>query len=89
MDDILQYDLSLNSPLFNSKGEIISANKSELIRQLERNIERFDQNPFNENKRPTCIVDVMNTVHKLPLNEVSNFGDFCCLLKTFIENSSR
>jgi len=79
MEELLQYDVSSTSYLFDEKGLITKPQKSALVQDLEAKLTKDDERiPTKESELQTaCIADVMANIRKIKTKDIQTFGEFC------------
>lgn len=93
MEELLKYDISSISYLFDSKdNQMKKASKHVLVQELEKKLSEEDKLPsisFDDTSHTTVIVDVMATLRKMNTSGVKTFGDLCDITLDYIFGSSR
>ena len=91
MEELLQYDVSSTSPLFDHEGFMTKATKSNIVHELEQHLTKEDSSApqLQDDKKTGYIVDVMATVHKFGTKNLSNFGSLCDTVLRYIQNVTR
>ena len=79
MEELLQYDVSPTSYLFDQEGLMTKPQKSTLIQDLEANLTSDDERvPTKDSDLQTAfIADVMANIRKIKTNDIQTFGEFC------------
>ena len=79
MEELLQYDVSPTSYLFDQEGLMTKLQKSTLIQDLEANLTSDDERvPTKDSDLQTAfIADVMENIRKVKTNDIQTFGEFC------------
>lgn len=91
MEDLLKYDVTLTSSLFDDEGMMKKAVKSSLVQALEQRIPQQQQQQMpsaTENFHTTYIVDMMANVRKLKTKSCSTFGDFSDTVLDYVWKSA-
>ena len=91
MEELLQYDVSSMSSLFDPQGMMTKPQKSALVKDLEAKLSKNDERaPTKESKLNTaCIVDVMASSRKLQTKSITTFGQFVDQFMDYIFAISR
>lgn len=77
MEELLQYDISSTSYLFDEDGLMTRTTKSSIVHELEKQLKTGDQTTPSTAMKTGYIVDVMSNVRKMKTSNVRTFGDFC------------
>ena len=79
MEELLQYDVSSTSYLFDQEGLMTKPQKSTLIQDLETNLTSdVERVPTKDSDLQTAfIADVMANIGKIKTNDIQTFGEFC------------
>ena len=79
MEDLLQYDVSSTSYLFDADGLVKKPQKSALIQELEAKLTDDDERiPAKGSElQSACIADVMANIRKIKTKGMKTFGEFC------------
>lgn len=79
MEELLQYDVSSTSYLFDQEGLMTKSQKSALVQDLETKLINDDERvPTKDSELQTaCIADVMANIRKLKTKDIKTFGEFC------------
>ena len=92
MQELLKYDISCSSYLFDDEGMMKSATKSDLTKELEKYLmtESHKKNPF-DTMNTVYLIDVMANVRKIRANakETKTFGEFVHSFLTYIQNIAK
>ena len=91
MEELLQYDVSPKSPLFDYEGLMTKPVKSEMVHELEAKLKENDpRTPKYDNLAGTCcIVDVMANIRKIPTKSSKTFGDFSDAFLSYIASTAK
>lgn len=91
MDELLQYDVSTVSPLFDNEGVMRKSVKSEIVHELESNLSEQDPRiPHYDKPKGTCyIVDVMANIRKIKTKSTKTFGEFSDAFFRYIDSTSK
>lgn len=79
MEELLQYDVSSTSYLFDQEGLMTKPQKSALVQDLETKLTNDDERvPTKDSELQTaCIADVMANIRKIKTKDIQTFGEFC------------
>ena len=92
MQELLKYDISCSSYLFDDEGMMKSATKSDLTKELEKYLmtESHKKNPF-DTMNTVYLIDVMANVRKIRANakETKTFGEFVHSFLTYVQNIAK
>ena len=79
IEELLQYDVSSTSYLFDQEGLMTKPQKSALVQDLETKLTNDDERaPAKDSELQTaCIADVMANIRKIKTKDIQTFGDFC------------
>ena len=76
MKEILQYDISSSSYLFDETGFMNTTTKSSIVHEMEKQLKTGDQSKPSTTMNTGFILDVMANVRKMNTSNVKTFGDF-------------
>ena len=91
MEQLLKYDISSTSYLFDKEGFMTSATKSDLTKELEKRLSTVNyKEPNADTMMTACLVDVMANVRKIKTKtrETKTFGEFVHNFLNFVKNSA-
>lgn len=74
-DDLLQYDIVPSPYLFDEMGFMVKPDKGQLITEMEELLKK-EEAIYTKQHNSAFIVDIMNSIRKLPTAGVNQFGDF-------------
>lgn len=77
MEELLKYDMRSSLRLFDEEGLMISATKSDIVHELEKQLSSSSPRevPYDDSMKSGQIVDVMAKVHKLSTKNMKDFGE--------------
>ena len=78
-EDLLKYDVVPSPMMFSDDGLMTKPEKSQLIQEFEGCLNSNDYS-YHHKHESAFLIDVMATVHKVPLSGISNFSDLVAML---------
>ena len=89
MKDILPYDITPPSKLFDDTGHMKKAAKHELVAELEKNLSESDSRSTHASGPlvTAYLVDVMANVRQTSTKDSSNFGEYCSAICGKVKSS--
>ena len=91
MEELLKYDISSSSYLFDNEGFMTSATKNDPTEELEKRLPDLKHKEPRVDSIPTAyLFDVMANIRKIKTRtrETKTFGDFVCNFLTFVKNTA-
>lgn len=80
MEELLRYDVSSSSPLFDEDGFMTNATKSDIVKEMEQYLNGDDSRTpqtMNGKLQTLYILDVMAAVRRIASKSHSNFSQLC------------
>ena len=91
MQELLKYDISCTSYLFDDEGMMKSATKSDLTKELEKHLLTESKKKLFDTMNTVYLVDVMANIRKIRANakETKTFGEFVHNFLTYVQNVAK
>ena len=88
MEELLKYDITPTSSLFDKEGLMRKAVKSSLVQELEQSLAVHQASATKDDFHTTYLVDMMANVRKLRTKDLNTFGEFCGAALNYVQKSA-